>query len=66
MPTTFRLIEILQRAGMSQHELARRSGVSIRTVNRLATNTTGTVALETLDRIARVLKVKPGDLLRST
>ena len=63
MTTTFRLSELLDRVGMSQHELARQSGVSIRTISRLATNATGTVALATLDRLAPVLGCQPGDLI---
>jgi putative transcriptional regulator len=63
MTTEFRLAEVLAQKGLSQSELARRSGVSLQTVNRLCMNRTAQVSLETLDRIASALKVKPGDLL---
>ena len=48
---------------MSQAELARLSGIGLRTVSRLARNETGQVSLETLDRLAAVLKVEPGELI---
>jgi len=64
MPTRFKLRALLARAGMSQSELARRSGVSFATINRLCRNATETVALDSLDRIAGALRVEPGDLLQ--
>jgi DNA-binding Xre family transcriptional regulator len=63
MPTVFRLAEVLERAGMSQSELARQSGLSLQTVNRLCTNRTSQVSLATLDKLAQALKVEPGDLI---
>lgn len=61
----FRLQELLEAHDppMSQSELARRSGVSIVTINAIANNRTKQVALETIDRITRVLGVEPGELL---
>lgn len=38
---------------MSQSELARRSGVSLMTINSIADNRTTQIKLETLDRLAR-------------
>lgn len=63
MVTTFRLREALERAGMSQNELARRSGVSFPTINAMCSNKTRGVQLETLDAIAAVLGVPPGELI---
>lgn len=63
MPTHFRLLDILQKAGVSQSELARRSGISLRTINRMCTNATAQVSLATLDALAEVLEVAPGDLI---
>ena len=63
MTATFRLAELLERRGMTQAELARLSGVSLRTISRLARNETGQVSLETLDRLAEVLQVQPGELV---
>lgn len=63
MAARFRLRELLEQADISQTELARRAEVSFATVNRLATNATGQVSLETLDRLALVLGVEPGELI---
>jgi DNA-binding Xre family transcriptional regulator len=63
MPTLFRLAEILARLNVSQAELARTSGVAIRTISRLSRNETGQVSLATLDAIAAALKVEPGELI---
>ena len=62
MVTRFRLKKELGDQ-MSQSELARRAGLSFATVNRLCTNATKQVSLETLDRISKVLGCKPGELL---
>jgi DNA-binding Xre family transcriptional regulator len=61
--TRFRLRELLEDAKMSQSELARRSGVSFVTINRMCANATEGVSLKTLDAIAAALKVEPGELL---
>ena len=63
MTTVFRLAEVLAEQGMSQAELVRRSGVSQRTVSRLAANDTKQVSLAVLDRLAATLGISPGDLL---
>lgn len=63
MPTRFRLQELLDAAGISQSELARRSGVSVVTINGMANQRTSRVDLSTLDAISRVLGCEPGELL---
>ena len=63
MPTVFDLAAILTRQAISQSELARRSGLSLRTVNRIYLNTTSQVSLATLDKLADALGVAPGRLL---
>lgn len=60
----FRVRRLLEKAGMSQGELSRASGVSLSTVNRIATNSTSRVDLDTLDRLSHALKCEPGDLVR--
>ncbi len=60
--TRFRLREELGDQ-MSQSELAREAGVSFATVNRLCTNATSRVDLDTLDRLSTVLECEPGDLI---
>jgi len=63
--TRFRLQELLdaRKPPISQTELAKLAGVSFATVNRLCTNATAQVSLSTLDAIAAVLSVEPGELL---
>jgi DNA-binding Xre family transcriptional regulator len=74
MAARFRLDYWLTRSGLSQRELAARSGVSATIVNRMANNDANTVALKTLDRLAGTLaevlaakgervEVLPGDLI---
>jgi DNA-binding Xre family transcriptional regulator len=65
MAVHFRLKELLEERTppMSQSELARQSGVSIVTINAIANNRTRQVQLDTLDAIAGVLGVEPGELL---
>lgn len=63
MPTAFRLREVLERKGTSQSDLARQSGVSFATINRLCTNATAMVSLKTLDALAGALGVEPGELI---
>ncbi len=63
MPARFCLDRLLEEAGVSQRELARRSKVSPTTINRMAANLTAQVSLRTLDALAKVLGVEPGDLI---
>ncbi|HEU4649018.1 MAG TPA: helix-turn-helix transcriptional regulator [Gemmatimonadales bacterium] len=75
MATEFRLQELLEESGLSQRELAARAGVSPTTVNRMCTNRSDQVHLDTLDAISEVLsdvlskrrgtpvRIEPGDLL---
>ncbi len=63
MAARFRLRELLEEKGMSQSELARRSGVSFQTVNGMVGNRTTRVDLSTLDALSKALGVEPGDLL---
>lgn len=61
--TRFRLREALEEARLTQSELARRSGVTFVTINRMCANATEGVSLRTLDAIAKVLGIEPGALL---
>ena len=67
VPARFRLQELLdaQEPPMSQSELARRSGVSLVTVNAIANNRTIQVSLRTLEALAAALGVEPGDIIGS-
>ena len=64
MPAEFQLQQLLTEKGMSQSELARRTGISFTTINAIANNKTKQVQLETLDLLAEVLEVEIGDLIR--
>jgi putative transcriptional regulator len=63
MGARFRLQELLDDAGMNQSELARRSGISLVTVNKIAQNRSNQVSLKTLDALSKALGCEPGDLL---
>ena len=63
MPTRFRLRELIEAAGLSQSEVARRAKVSFVTVNRMCANATEGVSLKTLDALAAVLGVEPGAII---
>lgn len=65
MAARFRLAELLEERGMSQSELARQSRITFATINAMCRNRTDGVKLETLDRLARVLGVEPGELIAS-
>jgi putative transcriptional regulator len=58
---------ILAREGISQRELARRTGLRPNTISALCTDDlekrAGMIDFETLARICRALRVQPGDLL---
>ena len=64
MAVYFRLQELLdeQDPPLSQAELARKSGVSLVTVNAMAKNRTTRVDLATLDAISGALGCEPGEL----
>ena len=58
-----RLADILTERGMSRRELARRSGLNINTVCKMAKNDHRMIDLTTLDQVCDVSQVQPGDLL---
>lgn len=57
MTVKLRLAAALEKSGSGSHrELARRSGVSLVTINGIANNRTTRVDLETLDKLCDVLE----------
>ena len=58
-----RLADILAERRMSRRELARRSGLNINTVCKLANNEHTLLHLGVLEAVCRVLGVQPGDVL---
>lgn len=63
MTSRFRLAQLLEEKGMSQREVARLSGITLVTINRMCGNKTEGVTLATLDKIAGALGVEPGELI---
>lgn len=60
-----RIKELAQEKGLKQYELAEKSGVTPQLLSRYWNNNMQRVSLEHLDLIARVLGVKPGELIVS-
>lgn len=58
----FRLHEVIEASGLSQSEVARRSGLSFVTINAISNNRTKQVSLATLDAICEVMGIEPGEL----
>ncbi len=58
-----RLHDILTERGMSRREMARRSGLNVNTVCKLANDDNRMVDLTTLDKLCAVLQVEPGEVL---
>lgn len=63
MTARFHLAELLAASEMSQRELARKSGITLVTINRMCANHTEGVTLRTLDKLATALGVEPGELI---
>ena len=61
-PIVLRLRALREAAGLTQAELATRAGTRRATVSDLETGKSGRITLELLDRLAKVLGVRPGDL----
>lgn len=55
--------EIAERQGLNRSQLQLRSGVTLPLLNRYWSNKSESVTLEALDKIAKALGVKPGDLI---
>ena len=57
------LQDILTERNMSRRELARRSGLNINTICKLANDANHMIDLTTLDQVCKTLQVQPGELL---
>lgn len=55
--------EIAEKQGLNQSQLQMKAGVTPALLNRYWRNTTDSVTLEALSKIARALGVQPGDLI---
>ena len=63
MATRFRLLELLEAAGMSQTALHHQSGVAYSTINGMVLNKARQVSLDTLDALSKALGCEPGELI---
>lgn len=64
MIVRFRLREIMEEKGMtSQNDVARRAGLTYPTVNAIYHNRAAAINLTTLAKLAKALRVRPGDLI---
>jgi putative transcriptional regulator len=57
----FRLKEILNEKGMSERQLAELTGIRPNTINDICRNQLQRLHVDVIDKICRVLDVKPGD-----
>lgn len=62
-PIVLRLGELRKTAGLTQMELARRTGIDQPTISRLEQGRRNMLSLDTIDRLCVVLGCEPGDLL---
>jgi len=61
--TRIRLKELREARGWTQLELAGRAGIRQATISEMETGRARRIGLDTIDRLARTLKVQPGELL---
>ena len=61
-PIEIRLREVRQAAGLTQAQLAEKTGLDQGHVSRIEASTT-MISLDVLDRLCRALKCGPGDIL---
>lgn len=61
-PVEIRLREVRLEAGLTQVQLAEKTGIDQSDVSRIESKATG-ISLDVLDRLCRALKCEPGDIL---
>lgn len=66
MAIRLRLAEVIEEHGLTQSAVAREADLSFQAVNYLCSGRAKQIALDTLDRLCRVLKVQPGELFEFT
>ncbi|MBO3463097.1 helix-turn-helix transcriptional regulator [Aetokthonos hydrillicola Thurmond2011] len=66
MAVLITLKKIREREGISQNELARRTGYSLQNVQKIEQGRVSSLTLEALDRFCKALGCAPGDLLEYT
>jgi putative transcriptional regulator len=66
MAVLITLKKVRESKGISQNELARRTGYSLQNVQKIEQGRVASLTLEALDRFCKVLECFPGDLLEYT
>ena len=61
MITYYKLLDILNRRGMTREQLRQQAGLSSATMTKISKGES--VTLKTIDAICNVLNVQPGDIL---
>ena len=61
-PVEIRLREVRKAAGLTQAQLAKRTGMAQGEISRIESNAT-MISLDVLDRLCKALKCEPGDIL---
>ncbi len=61
-PVEIRLREVRKSVGLTQAQLAKKSGMAQGEISRIESSAT-MISLDVLDRLCRALKCEPGDIL---
>ena len=62
-PVEIRLMEARVAAGMTQAQLAKKTGIDQGDISRMENGKTGGIRFDILDRLCRALKCQPEDIL---
>ncbi len=62
-PVEIRLRDARKAAGLTQAELAAKTGIDQGDLSRIENSKTGGMSLDVLDRLCKALKCQPGDML---
>ncbi|NJN11927.1 MAG: helix-turn-helix transcriptional regulator [Richelia sp. RM2_1_2] len=63
MPVLVKLKNTREVKGLSQNELARRTGYSLQNIQKIEQGRAASITFDALDRFCKVLECQPGDLL---
>ncbi|MEM7595503.1 MAG: helix-turn-helix transcriptional regulator [Cyanobacteria bacterium P01_A01_bin.83] len=63
MPVLVKLKNTREALGLSQNELARRTGYSLQNIQKIEQGRAASITFDALERFCKVLECQPGDLL---
>ncbi|MEO1376021.1 MAG: helix-turn-helix domain-containing protein [Cyanobacteria bacterium J06635_10] len=63
MPVLVTLKKVRENRGLSQNELARRTGYSLQNIQKIEQNRSLSITFESLEKFCKVLQCQPGDIL---